>query len=70
MPAQVVSVDVEAETAVVSVGTVRQEVNTALVEGVQPGEFLLIHVGFALGKLSQEEAERTLALLAEEPGTA
>jgi len=32
---------------------------------VQVDDFVLIHVGYALNKVSQEEAERTLQLFAE-----
>ena len=65
IPAEVVTVNEAADTAVVSLGEVKKEISLALVENVQPGEFVLIHVGYALNKVSQEEAERTLALFAE-----
>jgi hydrogenase expression/formation protein HypC len=65
IPVQVVSVDAAAETAVVSLGPVKKEVSIALLDGVEPGEFVLVHVGFALHKVSAEEAERTLALIRE-----
>ena len=32
---------------------------------VKPGDYVLVHVGFALGKVDEEEAERTYQLLAE-----
>lgn len=32
---------------------------------VEPGDYILVHVGFALGKVDEEEAERTYQLLAE-----
>jgi hydrogenase expression/formation protein HypC len=32
---------------------------------VAVGDFVLVHVGYALHRLSPEEAERTLALMAE-----
>lgn len=32
---------------------------------VKPGDYILVHVGFALGKVDEEEAERTYRLLAE-----
>ena len=32
---------------------------------VKPGDYILVHVGFALGKVDEEEAERTYQLLAE-----
>lgn len=44
---------------------VAKEVSLALVDGVQVGDYVIMHAGFALSKLDQEEAERTLALFAE-----
>jgi hydrogenase expression/formation protein HypC len=65
IPVQVVSVDAAAETAVVALGPVKKEVSIALLDNVEPGEFVLVHVGFALHKVSAEEAERTLAMIRE-----
>jgi hydrogenase expression/formation protein HypC len=46
---------------------VRRSVNVGLLDedgvGVQPGDWVLIHVGFALSKVDEEEARATLALL-------
>lgn len=53
------------EMARVDAGGVRKEVSLALVDGVQPGDYVILHVGYALQKLDPEEAERTLALFAE-----
>ena len=51
--------------ATVALGEVKKDVSLALVEDVQVDDFVLIHVGYALNKVSQEEAERTLQLFAE-----
>lgn len=64
IPARVVELSGD-ETAVVDLGGVRKEVSLALVEDVALGDYLIIHVGFALNKLDPEEAEKTLALFAE-----
>jgi hydrogenase expression/formation protein HypC len=53
------------ETAVVDLGGVRKEISLALVEDVAVGDYVIVHVGFALNKLNAEEAEKTLALFAE-----
>ena len=63
LPAEVI--DIQGETACVELGGVRKAVSLALVDGVRVGDFVLIHVGFALHKISPEEARRTLALFAE-----
>ncbi len=51
--------------AIVNLGGVRKEVSLALVEAVAVGDYVIVHVGYALQKLDEEEALRTLALFAE-----
>lgn len=51
--------------AIVNLGGVRKETYLALVDNIEPGDYVIVHVGFALQKLDPEEAERTLALFAE-----
>ncbi len=63
MPAEVIAID--GETGRVNLGGIHKEVSLALVEDVDVGDYVLIHVGYALNKVSPEEAERTLALFAE-----
>ena len=63
IPARVVELRA-AEQAVVDLGGVRKEVSLALVEGVAAGDYVIVHVGYALQKLDAVEAERTLALFA------
>ncbi|MDR9469434.1 HypC/HybG/HupF family hydrogenase formation chaperone [Marinospirillum sp.] len=43
----------------------RKNINTALVDDLQVGDYVILHVGVALKKLDQEEAEKTLALFGE-----
>ena len=62
VPARVVRLIDEA-WCVVDLGGVRKEVSTALVDDVVVGDYLVVHVGYALGKLDVAEAERTLALM-------
>lgn len=44
---------------------VRKEISLALVEDVAIGDYVIVHVGYALQKLDPEEAAETLALFAE-----
>jgi hydrogenase expression/formation protein HypC len=53
------------QMARVSLGGVSKVVSIALVEDVQVGDYVLLHVGYALTRLDPDEAERTLALLRE-----
>lgn len=64
IPARVVELPTE-EMAIVDLGGVRKEVSLALVEDVALGDYVIVHVGFALSKLDADEAEKTLALFAE-----
>ena len=53
------------QMARVTLGGVSKVVSIALVENVQVGDYVLLHVGYALARLDPEEAERTLALMRE-----
>ncbi|MBK7723019.1 MAG: HypC/HybG/HupF family hydrogenase formation chaperone [Austwickia sp.] len=68
MPALVVElVDpaVAPHEAIVELDGVRKQISIALVDDVQVGDYVILHVGFALQKLDVEEAEATLRLFAE-----
>ena len=52
-------------TAVVELGGVRREISVMLVDDVSVGEWVIVHAGFAIEKLSEEEAAVTLALFRE-----
>ena len=64
IPAQVVELR-EGDGAVVDLAGVRKETPLALVDGVAVGDYVIVHVGYALNKLDPEEAAKTLALFAE-----
>jgi len=50
----------------VSLGGIVKEVSVALIEDPRPGDYVVLHVGYALTRIDEAEAERTLALLAAE----
>jgi hydrogenase expression/formation protein HypC len=54
-----------ADLAMVEVSGVRRAINIGLLEDekIQPGDWVLIHVGFALSKIDEEEAAAALAFL-------
>lgn len=64
IPARVVSIEAD-DIATVTLEGIRKPVSTALLDDVSVGDYVLIHVGYALHKLSEEEADRTLKLMAE-----
>ena len=49
----------------IDVGGVRKRISLELVQDTQPGDYVIVHVGYALQKLDPVEAERTLQLFAE-----
>ena len=53
--------------AMVELDGIRKEISLALVDGVGVGDYVILHVGYALSKLDAEEAARTLALFAAMP---
>lgn len=67
IPAQVEEFveDSDRQLAEVDVSGVRRTVNVGLVEpeGLEPGDWILLHVGFAIAKIDEEEAERTFEFL-------
>lgn len=65
IPAEVITIHSNTNQAEVSIGQVKKTVSLALVDDVQPGDFVLLHVGFAIARLNKEEAERTLKLFDE-----
>jgi len=65
VPTRVESLNSAAETAVVELDGIRKEVSTQLLDDVAIGDYLLVHVGFALERIDTEEAAKTLALFAE-----
>jgi hydrogenase expression/formation protein HypC len=53
------------QMARVTLSGVSKVVSIALVEDVRVGDYVLLHVGYALTRLDPDEAERTLALMRE-----
>jgi len=68
IPGRIVEiVDAANQTAKVEVGGVRRNVNIGLLEegSVNVGDYVLVHVGFAMSKIDEAQAEETLRLLME-----
>jgi hydrogenase expression/formation protein HypC len=66
IPGKIVEiVDEENQIAKVEVGGVRRNVNIGMLDNVQIGDYVLIHVGFAMSKIDEKQAEETLRLLQE-----
>ena len=64
IPVKVIEV-LEGDQAIADVGGVRKEISLALVEGVREGDYVILHVGYALNRLDPAEAQRTIELFAQ-----
>ncbi len=65
IPAQILNINVETDMATVSLDNVQIEVSLSLVDDVKAGDYVLVHVGYALNKIDEQEARETLALFAQ-----
>lgn len=63
IPARVISVN--ESTALVSIEEVEYQASILMVDDVQPGDYVMLHAGFAIQKVDPEEAAETLRLLNE-----
>ena len=66
IPGQILEyVDDQNDIATVEVSGVRRNINVGLVrpEGIGPGDWVLVHVGFAMSKIDELEAQETLIML-------
>jgi len=64
LPARIVE-RLDGDQALVELGGVRKPVSLALVDDAQVGDYVIVHVGFAIGRVDADAAQRTLELFAE-----
>ena len=64
IPARLVEL-LPGEQAIVNLGGIRKTVSIALIDDAQVDDYVIVHVGHAIGKIDPEEAARTLALFGE-----
>jgi hydrogenase expression/formation protein HypC len=63
VPARITAIDPSGQTATVALGAVSKDCSLALIDDATVGDYVLIHVGYALNRISEEEAQETLALM-------
>lgn len=63
IPSRVISIN--GNKAIVSVGGTEYEASLQLVEDIEVGDYILLHTGFAIQKISEEDARETFELLLE-----
>jgi hydrogenase expression/formation protein HypC len=61
MPAQVTQI-LDNQKAIVNLGGIEKKISTVLLDQIEIGNYVIIHVGYALTKLDEAEAEKTLRL--------
>lgn len=64
VPAKVIQIS-DHDMAIIELEGVKKNISIALLEEVSVGDYVIVHVGYALTKLSPEEAEKTLKLMSE-----
>lgn len=63
LPCRIVAID--GDNATIDVSGMKKDISLALMDDAAVGDYVIVHVGYALTKLDPEEAEKTLALFAE-----
>ena len=63
IPMKVIKID--GDEGMVESGGLRKKANLSLIKNVKPGEYILMHAGFAIEKVKEDEARKTLKALEE-----
>ncbi len=63
VPAKILSIN--GDSAMIELGGTQREASLMLLEDASVGDWVIIHAGFAIEKLSEEDAQQTFALLRE-----
>lgn len=58
-------INIRNDEATVEIGGVKREISIQLMDNVKVGDYVIVHAGFAIQKLDEEEAEKTLSLFRE-----
>lgn len=64
IPVQITEI-FDGDRALASAGGIVREIGTALVDDLQVGDYVILHVGYALAKLDEQEAQETLQAMAD-----
>ena len=55
----------DADNAIVDIGGVRKQINISLLNDITVGDYVIVHVGYALSRVDETAAQDTLRLFAE-----
>ena len=63
VPAQLTTVSPDGMTAAAMIGGIEKDVDVSLIDDPKSGDWVIVHVGFALNRIDAKEAEETLRIL-------
>lgn len=63
VPAEILSVSTNGSDAMASIGGIEKPVDVSLIDHPVPGDWVIVHVGFALNRINAKEAEETRRIL-------
>lgn len=69
IPGKIETIDnhqAEARSGMVSFGGIRKSINLAFVPDAENGDYVIVHAGFAIAKLNEQEAHRVFDLLTDQ----
>ncbi len=64
IPAKITQI-IDEERALINVGGIIKEISIMLLDKVAEGDYVIVHVGYALTRLDEHEAQKTLNLFAQ-----
>ena len=64
VPAQLTTVSPDGMTAAAMIGGIEKDVDVSLIDDPKSGDWVIVHVGFALNRIDEAEAQETLKALA------
>mgnify|MGYP001550485147 CR=1 FL=1 len=64
IPVQITQI-LDPQRAMASAGGILREIDTTLVDDLQVGDYVILHVGYALSRLNEDEAQQTLQAMAD-----
>ena len=64
VPAQLTTVSTDGMTAAAMIGGIEKDVDVSLIDDPKSGDWVIVHVGFALNRIDEAEAQETLKALA------
>ena len=56
-------IEINGDEAIVELGGVKKKISLGIMEKISVGDYVVVHAGFAIQKLDEEEAAKTLSLL-------